>query len=156
MKNLQFLFPGISDTPDCSGFLPSVPCKRLPLPDVCCLFPSAPVLAYLYLQVHHEVRSYRSPPTPHKKYHFPFPRASDRSRSSPLFLYPCCFLHAAILHLHTSLQKYGYFQALLSGRLFPDCRFSVLRSGHIPNNSAPQKKLLHLLPVFHVNPLRTQ
>ena len=156
MKNLRFLFPGISGTPDCSGFLPSVPCKRLPLPDVCCLFPSAPVSAYLYLQAHHEVRSYRSLPTPHKKYHFPFPRASDRSRSSPLFLYPCCFLRAAILHLHTSLQKYGYFQALLSGGLFPDCRFSVLRSGHILNNSAPQKKLLHLLPVFHVNPLRTQ
>lgn len=65
LKNLRFL-SGISGTPDCSGFLPSVLCKRLPLPDVCCLFPSAPVSAYLYLQAHHEVRSYRSLPTPHK------------------------------------------------------------------------------------------
>ena len=156
MKNLRFLFPGISGTPDCSGFLPSVPGKRLPLPDVCCLFPSAPVLAYLYLQVRHEVRSYRSPSTPHTKHPFPFLQASDGSHSSPLFLYPYCFLHAAILHLHTSLQKYGYFQVLLSDRLCPGCRFSVLRSGHILNNSAPQKKLLHLLPVSHVSPLRTQ
>ena len=95
---------------DCSGFLPSVPCKRLPLPDVCCLF--------LLLRCWH-IFIYRCimrcdhidlRPLLIKNTLFPFLRASGRSHNNPLFLYPCCFLHAAILPLHTSLQKYGYFK----------------------------------------------
>ncbi len=76
----------------CSGFLPSVLCVHWLLPDVYFLFPSAPELAYLYLQVHHEERLYRCCcPLLIKNRRFSLSCASDRFHSYPLSRVPCCF-----------------------------------------------------------------